>query len=93
MLGIPESAVKSHLSRARSQIRRHLDKNQRRRRGIDPRKECPSPGVRSFCRILAERVFHYDVHRHVQVRDPRRPSYADLRVVNAAEARWRPRNP
>jgi RNA polymerase sigma-70 factor (ECF subfamily) len=37
MLGISESAVKSRLSRARSQIRRHLDKNQCLRCGIDSR--------------------------------------------------------
>jgi RNA polymerase sigma-70 factor (ECF subfamily) len=36
-LGISEPAVKSRLFRARSQIRRHLDKNQCLRRGIDSR--------------------------------------------------------
>ena len=37
MLGISESAVKSRLFRARSQIRRRLDKNQYLRNGIDSR--------------------------------------------------------
>jgi RNA polymerase sigma-70 factor (ECF subfamily) len=37
MLGISESAVKSRLLRARSQIRKHLDKKQRLRCGIDSR--------------------------------------------------------
>jgi RNA polymerase sigma factor (sigma-70 family) len=37
MLGISKAAVKSRLLRARSQIRRHLDKNQCLRCGIDSR--------------------------------------------------------
>ena len=37
MLGISESAVKSRLVRARSKIRRHLDKNRCLRWGIDSR--------------------------------------------------------
>ena len=37
MLGISESAVKTRLFRAKSQIRRHLDKRQRPRCGIDSR--------------------------------------------------------
>ena len=37
MLGISESAVKSRLLRARSQIRKHLDKNRCPHRGIDSR--------------------------------------------------------
>jgi RNA polymerase sigma-70 factor (ECF subfamily) len=37
MLGISESAAKSRLIRAKSQIRRHLDRNQCLRWGIDSR--------------------------------------------------------
>ena len=38
VLGISEAATKSRLLRARSQIRKHLDKNQRPRREVDLRR-------------------------------------------------------